>query len=252
VSPTPETPVPHSVYAGKHRAAPAQTTATSPATVVAGPFAPRHLDRAKRVRKNTLRNVVGLSGLAAAATGAAVIAGLVHTPAVAGELADSVASSSSTAAGANLTKSELLRREAPVASRSFDRRTERDPAKKAILGLSSGAAAGPAVSGHETISQESPQSIAEALLPTFGFSSSQMSCLIPLWMGESGWRINAANPTSSAYGIPQALPGSKMASAGSDWQTSAVTQITWGLGYIRDRYGSPCGAWSFKQGHGFY
>ncbi len=72
-----------------------------------------------------------------------------------------------------------------------------------------------------------------------------------LWTRESGWRVNAAN-ASGAYGIPQALPGSKMATAGSDWQTSASTQIKWGLGYIKERYGSPCNAWAFWEGHGWY
>jgi hypothetical protein len=129
-----------------------------------------------------------------------------------------------------------------------DRRTDRDPAKAAALGLS----AGPAVGGEENLSSQDPQTVAEALLSKFGFDSSQMSCLIPLWMGESGWRVTAENSSSGAYGIPQALPGSKMATAGADWRTSAATQIEWGLGYIHDRYGTPCGAWSFKQGHGWY
>ena len=66
-------------------------------------------------------------------------------------------------------------------------------------------------------------------------------------MRESGWNVYADNPSSSAYGIPQALPGSKMASAGADWATNPVTQIRWGLGYIQDRYGSPCGAWGHSQ-----
>ena len=79
-----------------------------------------------------------------------------------------------------------------------------------------------------------------------------MSCLVPLWTGESGWRVNAENTSSGAYGIPQSLPGSKMATSGADWQTNPVTQIKWGLGYIQERYGSPCGAWDFKQGHGWY
>ncbi len=108
------------------------------------------------------------------------------------------------------------------------------------------------MTGTENIADEDPRTIARALLVEFGFSVDQFSCLDPLWSGESGWRINADNPSSSAYGIPQALPGSKMSSAGADWATNPVTQIRWGLGYIRDRYGSPCGAWSFKQGHGFY
>ena len=71
-------------------------------------------------------------------------------------------------------------------------------------------------------------------------------------MQESGWDIHAANPTSSAYGIPQALPGSKMSSAGPNWEDNPETQIRWGLGYIRDRYGSACSALSFKNGAGWY
>jgi len=98
----------------------------------------------------------------------------------------------------------------------------------------------------------SAQSIAESLLGSFGWSSSQFSCLQPLWAGESGWSVTASNPSTGAYGIPQALPGSKMASAGPDWQTSAATQIRWGLGYIESTYGSPCAAWSHEQADGWY
>ena len=72
-----------------------------------------------------------------------------------------------------------------------------------------------------------------------------------MWSRESGWRVNAANP-SGAYGIPQALPGSKMASAGPNWQTNAHTQIKWGLGYIASRYNSPCEAWAIWQSQGWY
>jgi hypothetical protein len=97
----------------------------------------------------------------------------------------------------------------------------------------------------------SPQQIAEAMLGSFGWSSSQFACLDPLWAQESDWRVTAENP-SGAYGIPQALPGSKMASAGSDWQTSAATQIEWGLGYIKGIYGSPCAAWDHEQATGWY
>src|SRR5215469_5891842 len=98
----------------------------------------------------------------------------------------------------------------------------------------------------------SPQQIAEQMLSQFGWSSSQFSCLQPLWAQESGWNIYASNPSSGAYGIPQALPGSKMASAGPDWQSNAATQIRWGLQYIQGNYGSPCGAWSHEQADGWY
>ena len=74
----------------------------------------------------------------------------------------------------------------------------------------------------------------------------------PLWALESGWNIYASNPSSGAYGIPQALPGSKMASAGPDWQGDAATQIRWGLSYIQGTYGSPCAAWSHEEADGWY
>jgi hypothetical protein len=98
----------------------------------------------------------------------------------------------------------------------------------------------------------SPQQIAEAMLGSFGWSSGQFSCLDPLWAHESGWSVTAYNAGSGAYGIPQALPGSRMASAGPDWQTSAATQIRWGLEYIKGTYGSPCGAWDHEQATGWY
>jgi len=98
----------------------------------------------------------------------------------------------------------------------------------------------------------SPQQIAEQMLSQFGWSSGQFSCLQPLWAHESGWNPHAQNPSSGAYGIPQALPGSKMASAGGDWQSNPATQIRWGLSYIQDNYGSPCGAWAHEQTDGWY
>jgi len=103
-----------------------------------------------------------------------------------------------------------------------------------------------------SVSPGSAQAIAKSLLPRYGFSSSQFGCLVNLWNYESGWRVNARNPSSGAYGIPQALPASKMASVGSDWRTNATTQIKWGLGYIKGRYGSPCGAWSHERSHNWY
>ena len=89
------------------------------------------------------------------------------------------------------------------------------------------------------------------LLAANGWSEDDFSCLVSLWNRESGWRVNAAN-ASGAYGIPQALPGTKMASAGANWRDSAQTQIKWGLGYIKNRYGTPCGAWSHSQASGWY
>jgi hypothetical protein len=96
-----------------------------------------------------------------------------------------------------------------------------------------------------------PEQIAQAMLSQFGWSGDQFSCLQPLWDRESGWSVYAENP-DGAYGIPQAFPGSKMATAGPDWQTSAYTQIKWGLEYIQGTYGSPCGAWDHEEADGWY
>jgi uncharacterized protein YabE (DUF348 family) len=91
----------------------------------------------------------------------------------------------------------------------------------------------------------SAQAIAKSMMGTYGWNTtSQFSCLVNLWNGESGWRWNATNPSSGAYGIPQAWPANKMATAGADWRTNPRTQIRWGMGYIKGRYGTPCAAWS--------
>jgi type IV secretory pathway VirB10-like protein len=97
----------------------------------------------------------------------------------------------------------------------------------------------------------SAQEIAFNMVTARGWGQSEFNCLVSLWNKESGWRVNAANP-SGAYGIPQSMPGSKMASAGADWATNPATQITWGLNYITDRYKTPCGAWGKSQASGYY
>lgn len=98
----------------------------------------------------------------------------------------------------------------------------------------------------------SAQSIAYGMVTARGWGSGEFACLVSLWKKESGWRVNAYNASSGAYGIPQSLPGSKMASVGADWATNPATQITWGLNYIGGRYGSPCGAWGHSQRVGWY
>jgi hypothetical protein len=91
-----------------------------------------------------------------------------------------------------------------------------------------------------------------ALMLEEGFKIAQWPCLDKLWKKESGWNYKAENPSSGAYGVPQALPGSKMASEGDDWRTNPATQIKWGLGYIKGRYDTPCGAWGHSQDTGWY
>ena len=103
--------------------------------------------------------------------------------------------------------------------------------------------------------QKDPKAVAALMVADRGWNDAQFGCLVKLWTKESNWRWNADNPTSSAYGIPQALPGSKMASAGADWRTNPVTQIKWGLGYIAartSRYGTPCSAWAHSVNHNWY
>lgn len=85
-----------------------------------------------------------------------------------------------------------------------------------------------------------------------GWEYAQFSCLVKLWERESNWRWSATNKSSGAYGIPQSLPASKMASAGSDWRTNPETQIRWGIGYIDGRYGSPCAALAHSDEHNWY
>lgn len=100
--------------------------------------------------------------------------------------------------------------------------------------------------------QQDPKSVARLLAGDRGWADAQFSCLDSLWTKESGWNYAANNGSSGAYGIPQSLPGSKMASFGSDWATNPVTQIKWGLEYIAARYGSPCGAWAQSQATNWY
>jgi hypothetical protein len=92
----------------------------------------------------------------------------------------------------------------------------------------------------------------QALAQSIIGDSSQYQCFSNIVTRESGWNYTATNASSGAYGLVQALPGSKMASAGADWRTNPATQIKWGLNYMNSRYNSPCGAWSFWQANHWY
>ena len=199
--------------------------------------------KAARVPRRALRTTVALTGVAAAVTGVSVAGGLSSgdttlTPAAA-DVATSTPQSSPTMSAADLERRE----QRSVASRS-SRRT--DATKATALTMSAGAA----VTKSQKLSEGDPRDIARALLPVYGFSSDQFSCLDSLYMSESGWRVDADNPSSSAYGIPQAL--TQLHDLPADYMTSAESQIRWGLEYIQDTYGTPCSAWSFKAGHGWY
>ncbi|WP_346960432.1 hypothetical protein [uncultured Arthrobacter sp.] len=96
------------------------------------------------------------------------------------------------------------------------------------------------------------QAYAAAQLPAHGWAASEMQCLLKLWTKESDWKTTATNPSSGAYGVVQSLPAEKMASAGADYRTNYRTQINWGLQYVQDRYGSPCGALNFHYANNWY
>lgn len=100
--------------------------------------------------------------------------------------------------------------------------------------------------------QSNPRAVARLLVADRGWADTQFGCLDSLWAKESGWSWQASNASSGAFGIPQALPGSKMASVGSDWDTNPITQIKWGLSYISNRYGTPCSAWAQSQSVNWY
>jgi hypothetical protein len=219
-------------------------------------YVPKHRapgkHKAVRAPRRALRTGVALTGLAAAVTGVSVTGGLASTdpdaltPAAADvATATPTPSADATAedAGSTADATTLERSSRQVASRSA-RRT--DKAKATTLAMSGGSA----VTRSEKLSEGDPRDIARALLPAYGFSSDQFSCLDSLYVSESDWRIDADNPTSSAYGIPQAL--TQLHDLPADYMTSAESQIRWGLEYIQDTYGTPCSAWSFKQGNGWY
>lgn len=225
----------HVKHVPKHRGAPKQVVPT---------------DAPKRAVRTTLV----FSSVAVAATGATVSAGLLSSsPGTVSAASADVGSatlvddadSGTTDAAAPAAAPEVDDR-APVLSRSSDRRAEADPAKVAALAPT----AGGAMTVTESLSDDDPRDIAKALLGEYGFSADQFGCLDSLWTKESGWSVTADNPSSSAYGIPQALTATH--DLAPDYMTNPVTQIRWGLDYIRDRYGSPCGAWGHSQSTGWY
>ena len=108
------------------------------------------------------------------------------------------------------------------------------------------------VPGGEVNDVTAARSYAYGQLAAMGFGAEQNNCLLLLWNRESGWRTNAYNSSSGAYGIPQSLPGSKMSVMGADWRTSYTTQVNWGLAYISSRYTTPCTAWAHSQSVDWY
>lgn len=201
------------------------------------------------VRASARRTTLIASTVAVGATGAAVGAGLLVAPvptmsSVSAADASPLSVDVAPVAGKQTRDDDVSRsaerREAPQEKREArQERKERQARREAR-----------AERRAERQAAKDPRAVAQSLLGEYGFSADQFECLDALWVSESDWEVDADNPTSSAYGIPQALTETHDLPA--DYMTNAETQIRWGLGYIADSYGSPCNAWSFKQGNGWY
>lgn len=214
-------------------------------------YVPKHRQpvKATDAPKKALRTTLVLSSVAVATTGATVTGGLFadgFSPQQGGTNDKLSASSVDQAELDKRVADRLAKRTKKAPATRSDRREATDPVKAAAL---SGAEGG-GFAKTEDLSDDDPRDIARALLGEYGFSSGEFDCLDALYMSESGWRIDADNPTSSAYGIPQAL--TEMHDLPEGYMTSAEVQLRWGLEYIQSRYGTPCAAWSFKQGHNWY
>jgi len=193
---------------------------------------------AGRAPRRVLRNTVMLSSVAVAATAGVVTTGIASTPVSLGTAAKRI----SEPEPSTTEPPEALRASTPL-SRSGGRedadRTKKQTSSKDDESQSD-----------DDFSGDDPRDIGLALLPEYGFSTDQFSCLDALYVSESDWEVDADNPTSSAYGIPQAL--TSMHELPPGYMTSAEVQIRWGLEYIKDSYGSPCSAWEFKQSNSWY
>lgn len=184
------------------------------------------------------------SGVAVAATGLAVTGGVLAQDPAPADTASATISAAQSDRAAPPVDPALLERDAGV-SRS-DRRTSPDTRR------ASARDSGGQVARTESLSEQDPREIARRLMPAYGFAESEFGCLDALWVSESDWDPTADNPTSTAYGIPQALTGGTHDNLPADYMTNPVSQIRWGLWYIRESYGSVCSAWEFKQANDWY
>jgi hypothetical protein len=209
-------------------------------------YVPTHRNApAEPAIKKSFKKSVVFSGVAVAATGIAVSSGiLMKDEAPADSAATTIAAAQADRRDEPIS-AELVSERAEEASRSEHRASLKSADEEALNQKSDRR-----VTKTEDPSQQDPRDIARELLPEFGFSSSEFSCLDALYVSESDWDMHADNPTSSAYGIPQALTETHDLPA--DYKTNPVTQIRWGLDYIRDSYGTPCAAWNFKQANNWY
>jgi hypothetical protein len=197
-----------------------------------------------------LSGAAALAVVSASTAGVAAVTG--HAPAIAHVVDASAAAAPVRVLNAGFAEKPAYASDAAAADR-LERTRQRSAVVRTIIAERLVTAARAARSAErKALLSADPKVVAKAMLHTYGWGASQFSCLDRLWTRESMWSLTATNASSGAYGIPQALPGSKMASAGSDWRHNPLTQIRWGLGYIRARYGSPCSAWGHSEASGWY
>ena len=198
---------------------------------------------ATRAPGRVVRNTVMLTSVAAAATAGVVSTGMAATPTTLSTASKRLSEPRPEAEPtADATPPQAVLRASTPLSRSGDRKQAKPAKQKTHKRANSQA--------EDDLSDADPRDIGLALLPEYGFSTDQFACLDALYVSESDWRVDADNPTSSAYGIPQALTETHDMPPG--YFTDAEVQIRWGLEYIKDSYGSPCSAWEFKQANNWY
>lgn len=217
-------------------------------------YVPKHRGPSARPAvKQRIRTSLLVSGVAVAATGLSVSSGILADDqadtSVAAVLSSTQPDRDRTGAAADSASPAVA--EPADRERSVSRSARRDPTRAAEnLGLSQ--ESGGQTTRTEDLTTGDPRIIARAMLPEFGFSDSEFGCLDALYVSESDWDPRADNPTSTAYGIPQALTGGTHDDLPADYMTNPASQIRWGLDYIRSSYGTPCSAWSFKQSNNWY
>ncbi|HET6625126.1 MAG TPA: lytic transglycosylase domain-containing protein [Nocardioidaceae bacterium] len=211
-------------------------------------YAPKHRNApAEPALKKSLRKSVMFSGVAVVATGVAVTSGVFIKDGAPADSADTtLAAQAQSQSQSQRVSADFSTDRGNEVSRSASR-SALDDSKKELLDQESGGQ----VTKTEDLTDDDPRTIARAMLDDFGFSESEFSCLDSLYVSESDWDMHADNPSSSAYGIPQALTGGTH-DLPADYKTNPVSQIRWGLEYIEDSYGTPCSAWEFKQSHNWY
>lgn len=224
------------------------TSAFSPRPAARPAARPTPIRRA--ILRPVLAGALGFSGLAVAVLGGSTlgetqaVASYALTPAASAHARQVAADNAAAVSALTLSRAQAVADRSEV--REQVRRKEAAATKAAAAKAAKRKAAAKAAK-RLAHAQANPTAVAQQVMGEFGFGADQWDCLHRLWIEESNWNYRASNASSGAYGIPQSLPGRKMAAVAGDWQTNPETQIRWGLNYIKQSYGSPCGALSLWQ-----